>query len=1051
MKLQNMLRTNIVAYLVFAAIFSISNPVFATGSNPPPVVPLPNPTLNASCGFDIALVLDSSGSINSTELGQMKDAFEGFVGAFLPATPTLFSVTDFDSSAAVVQTFTDSLSQLNIAINAPVSGGNTNWEDGLNKAFSTFDPRSDSEHPDLIVFASDGNPNRPNNTDQALQLAIVKANEIKNAGTRIIALGIGDNLNVNNLKKISSADAVYTSGFDTLATDLTNLAQELCGGTITSKKLIDVDGNLSTTEDQLPGALWSIDIDGAPSNPSAQVTGTDGFTQSIEVDSGTYSVTETQKEGFELLQAKCSVGDTEVGSPSVNGVSEISVDTNDIVSCVFINHENQAPTITLEGPNPDNLLANPGPYSDPGYSAADLEDGDLTSSVVVDGSVDTTTVGTHVITYNVTDSDGATATQKTRTVNISEPPSQCADGVDNDGDTLADFPEDPGCENEDDNDENTPPVITADALIILTLGSTFDPLNYATVNDDEDDPDPSLVVGGDTVDTNTVGDYSVTYDATDTDGAVAVQKTLTVQVRTECSDSFDNDNDTFADTSDPGCHNDADPSNPDSYDPNDNDETNPTDVCANLEGIQLTIPNGLVSQNGDCVPPTPICSDGLDNDEDQLVDALDPGCHNDNNPENPESYDPNDNDETDAEPTPTVCTDDQANNEGEPLPCTYNSNDDNGGGGGGGGGGNAICSNSRDDDGDGLVDSSDPGCHSDGNAGNPNSYVPSDNTENDGLVLGASTVAPASCFYLRDYMRIDLPNDPVEVLKLQAFLINFEGHDRVSLTGIFDQATFEAVSTFQVKYFGDILEPWGHTSSTGYVYILTLKKVNEIYCQRLFPINEAQANEIAAFKELLESLRARGINPELPFSGVSGENNSSTTSDEQVILPIVGDKDGGVKGESFNNLATAIFAAPETLMDMTKSLYGLAVLLVALYIIGNVLKDVLYKNDTVANIARKRFIAKWLVINAGLLVATVTAYFLGWWFVLPLVVALIVSLIWTSIYPEHTSIRASFKSWYLVGSAWFKSTTSSGANKEISIEPIKNDSTEKVIVMGPKK
>ncbi len=43
----------------------------------------------------------------------------------------------------------------------------------------------------------------------------------------------------------------------------------------------------------------------------------------------------------------------------------------------------------------------------------------------------------------------------------------------------------------------------------------------------------------------------------------------------------------------------------------------------------------------------PECSDGQDNDGDGLVDQADPGCHSDNNANNPQSYDPNDNDETD--------------------------------------------------------------------------------------------------------------------------------------------------------------------------------------------------------------------------------------------------------------------------------------------------------------------------------------------------------------------------------------------------------------------
>jgi hypothetical protein len=44
----------------------------------------------------------------------------------------------------------------------------------------------------------------------------------------------------------------------------------------------------------------------------------------------------------------------------------------------------------------------------------------------------------------------------------------------------------------------------------------------------------------------------------------------------------------------------------------------------------------------------------------------------------------------------------------------------------------AQCSDGSDNDGDGLTDSNDPGCHSDGNAGNPGSYVSTDTDETNG-------------------------------------------------------------------------------------------------------------------------------------------------------------------------------------------------------------------------------------------------------------------------------------------------------------------------------
>ncbi len=141
-----------------------------------------------------------------------------------------------------------------------------------------------------------------------------------------------------------------------------------------------------------------------------------------------------------------------------------------------------------------------------------------------------------------------------------------------------------------------------------------------------------------------------------------------------------------------------------------------------------------------CAPaPTTQCSDGVDNGdpEDALIDAADPGCHSDGNPNNPASYVPSDDDETN---TPAQCSDGVDNGDPEDSladildpgchsdanpnnPASYvpTDNDET----------NTQCSDGVDngDPEDTLADSADPGCHSDGNAGNPSSYVPSDDDE----------------------------------------------------------------------------------------------------------------------------------------------------------------------------------------------------------------------------------------------------------------------------------------------------------------------------------
>jgi hypothetical protein len=76
-----------------------------------------------------------------------------------------------------------------------------------------------------------------------------------------------------------------------------------------------------------------------------------------------------------------------------------------------------APVITLKGDNPQ--LVNKGDtYQDPGYTATDDKDGDITDKVVVTGNVDTSTEGTYYLKYNVSDAAGNKADEQSREVKV---------------------------------------------------------------------------------------------------------------------------------------------------------------------------------------------------------------------------------------------------------------------------------------------------------------------------------------------------------------------------------------------------------------------------------------------------------------------------------------------------------------------------------------------------------------------------------------------------------------------------------------------------------
>jgi hypothetical protein len=80
--------------------------------------------------------------------------------------------------------------------------------------------------------------------------------------------------------------------------------------------------------------------------------------------------------------------------------------------------DTEKPVITLIGNNPETVLVNSGAYSDAGSTVSDNYDVGLVANVT--GSVDTDTVGSYTLYFNVTDSNGNAALEVTRTVNVSE-------------------------------------------------------------------------------------------------------------------------------------------------------------------------------------------------------------------------------------------------------------------------------------------------------------------------------------------------------------------------------------------------------------------------------------------------------------------------------------------------------------------------------------------------------------------------------------------------------------------------------------------------------
>ena len=150
-----------------------------------------------------------------------------------------------------------------------------------------------------------------------------------------------------------------------------------------------------------------------------------------------------------------------------------------------------APEITLVGSS--TMTHEQGTeFSDPGYSASDNVDSNLTVSV--DGEVNTAVAGEYSITYSTSDSAG-NSTSETRTVTVVD---------------------------------TTVPVITlsGDAEVSVQQGDAY--TDAGATASDSADGEVAVVTSG-SVDANTAGQYVITYTATDVAGNQAtLTRTVTV-------------------------------------------------------------------------------------------------------------------------------------------------------------------------------------------------------------------------------------------------------------------------------------------------------------------------------------------------------------------------------------------------------------------------------------------------------------------------------------------------------------------------------------------
>ncbi|WP_176220733.1 immunoglobulin-like domain-containing protein [Cohnella massiliensis] len=189
--------------------------------------------------------------------------------------------------------------------------------------------------------------------------------------------------------------------------------------------------------------------------------------------------------------------------PVQYAVTDRAGNTASVIRDVYV-YDGDAPAIYLNGASPMTVEVN-SIFTDPGATAQDVQDGDISASITVTGTVDTTTLGAYTLSYNVSDAAGNAAATVMRTVYVRD---------------------------------MQPPALTllGDPVMSVPVGAAFaDPGAQATDAYYGDVSDRIVVTG--TVDTSQAGEYTLRYNVTDPSGNAAAEVTRTVKVTQETGNS----------------------------------------------------------------------------------------------------------------------------------------------------------------------------------------------------------------------------------------------------------------------------------------------------------------------------------------------------------------------------------------------------------------------------------------------------------------------------------------------------------------------------------
>lgn len=173
---------------------------------------------------DVMLVLDRSGSMSGQPIQDAKAAAKSFVDR-MDLSMDQVGLVSFATSATLDQTLTQMAGPVRTAIDGLSADGTTNIADSLTLAQGELaSGRHRAANQPVLILMSDGRPNVGSDPSGAARAAATAA---KAAGTRIFAIGLGNDIDPNLMRDLASSPSDYFFAPD--SSQLDAIYQQIAG------------------------------------------------------------------------------------------------------------------------------------------------------------------------------------------------------------------------------------------------------------------------------------------------------------------------------------------------------------------------------------------------------------------------------------------------------------------------------------------------------------------------------------------------------------------------------------------------------------------------------------------------------------------------------------------------------------------------------------------------------------------------------------------------------------------------------------------------------